>query len=106
MLQPPVTGNDRRAGQGLTVSMVTTSPGISGECGSRGMRVFGCGGNPGVRQESRYSIDEVPHDREGGSMTMAAWLREVRASARGLRRRPGFSAAIVGTLALGVGANV
>jgi predicted permease len=44
--------------------------------------------------------------RERGSMTIGAWAREVRTSARGLSRRPGFSAAIVGTLALGIGANV
>ncbi|HZD06409.1 MAG TPA: ABC transporter permease, partial [Longimicrobiales bacterium] len=34
------------------------------------------------------------------------WLRETRAAAKGLARRPGFSAVVILTLALGIGATV
>jgi len=47
-----------------------------------------------------------PGPRERSRMTMETWGREIRAAARGLARRPGFSAVIVLTLALGIGANV
>ncbi len=36
---------------------------------------------------------------------LSNFLRDVRLALRGIRRRPGFAAAVIGTLALGVGAN-
>lgn len=44
------------------------------------------------------------HDRGRGNM-VDAWMAETRLSIRALRRRPGFSATVVGTLALGLGAT-
>ena len=40
-----------------------------------------------------------------GAPETSAWLQDVRISARNMRRRPGFAAAVILTLALGVGAT-
>lgn len=59
-----------------------------------------------VGAAQRYTIEAVRRGflerREGG---METWLRDLRLAVRGARRRPGFTALVVGTLALGIGAN-
>ena len=42
---------------------------------------------------------------EGEKPMLSNFFREVRLALRGIARRPGFAAAVIGTLALGVGAN-
>src|SRR6185436_11236686 len=44
--------------------------------------------------------------RRRGDSTMKTLWEDLRVALRGLRRRPGFAAAVVGTLALGIGGNV
>jgi len=44
-------------------------------------------------------------EREARGMTMVSWfVRDVRVALRGLIKRPGFGAVVIGTLALGIGA--
>jgi predicted permease len=56
-----------------------------------------------VRGRGRRAGSETTHLRE--AVTMNGWWREVRFALRALRKRPGFIAATVGTLALGIGAS-
>src|SRR6185295_15355648 len=44
--------------------------------------------------------------RQTGDSTMKTLWEDLRIAFRGLSRRPGFAAAVVGTLALGIGGNV
>src|SRR5262249_60257474 len=44
--------------------------------------------------------------RRTGASTMSTLWEDLRLALRGLRRQPGFAAAVVATLALGIGGNV
>ena len=55
----------------------------------------------------RYGVEAARHriQRTTGGMGMDGWMRDLRLGVRGVARRPGFAAAVVLTLALGIGAN-
>ena len=59
----------------------------------------------GVRERVSRAVAAGRRLRDG-RMTMGGWLQDVRFGVRGLRRRPGFTAATVGMLALGLGVTV
>ena len=57
-----------------------------------------------VAASARYSGEAVrlKVERTRGGMGMEGWMRDLRLAVRGVARRPGFSAAVVLTLALGI----
>jgi predicted permease len=56
-------------------------------------------------EEACRAYDAQRVDDEHRRMTMEGWWRDVRLALRGMRKSPGFSAVVVVTLALGVGAT-
>lgn len=56
-------------------------------------------------EEACRAYDAQRVDDEHRRMTMEGWWRDVRLALRGMRKSPGFSAAVIVTLALGVGAT-
>jgi len=55
----------------------------------------------------RYGVEHaLPQgSRNGEGRGMEGWIRDLRMGVRGLRRHPGFSALVIATLALGMGAT-
>lgn len=61
-------------------------------------------GDPAGVEAACHVYDIERAEREGRRMRVEAWVRDVRLALRGMRRSPAFTAAVVSTLALGMGA--
>ncbi|HVZ49718.1 MAG TPA: ABC transporter permease, partial [Gemmatimonadaceae bacterium] len=62
-------------------------------------------GDPATVRDAIERIDAAGHRRRALRERLGDALRDLRLSARGLARRPAFALGVVGTLALGIGAN-